>query len=116
MFDFLADILDSIKYFFTYIVDFLTSGIFDLLIDFALYLKDLLFLLWLKIAVYSVENATAFISSFTSNIDLTSSIESGWLSLPLEIREFLAFFRIPEILTMIFSAFVVRFFFKRFVS
>jgi hypothetical protein len=105
---FIADWFTNVNTFFQAAWTFMASGIYD-------FVKTILELLT-KSAIYSFFEFKIFmldigytvVQGIMQETGITALVTSAWSSVPAEMQQLLAFFNIPQGLTLIFSAIPTR--------
>lgn len=93
---------------FQYVLDFITEGVFELLRQFGEFLYSFVEMVFYDQLHYGCQLSIFLLNTLFGDIDFSGPILSAWNSLPLDIREFLVFFRLPQIVSILISAFTLR--------
>ncbi len=96
----------------TNIYDFFVNGIYDLLVEFTTYVLIKLTVATIEFKIFILGFSWDIAQEVLSTFDLSSKIQSGFDSVPSNIRNMLYFFRLPEVITNLLGGFVGRYVFK----
>ena len=90
------------------ILDFLYDNTVGVLKGLCLYyLKISAVFMYIKMHV-ALELAVDLFDAYIAPIDLKGEVNEVWLLLPTEIRSFLCFLRLPDAISLILSAYILR--------
>lgn len=99
----------SVPDFFVAIFEFLTTGIVEFFISLGAYIMDSLTCLFLKIALIMLNFLWAIVKVLLVDLNLSSKLAAAFAGFDSDIVRMIIFFRIPESLNLILSAFIIRF-------
>ena len=71
-------------------------------------LTKLMIYSWLQMKVFIADVALEVVKEISEETGIASLIRSSWAAIPAEVQGTLNFFKIPQGLTLIFSAFPAR--------
>lgn len=91
------------------IADWFTTGIYQFVVDATGWLFSTAILLWIKIQTDGIEFAWSVAKSILNNLGVQSYLSSFWGMLPEKVAQGLYFFKIPESINLLLTAFVTRF-------
>lgn len=91
---------------YAFILQFLFSDIYQFAVDAFAYLSVELFVLWIKIKIFTITFFADAAVAIIDQIDLSTFIEQYWSSISPNALYVLSYFKIPESLNIIFSAMV----------
>ena len=106
--EWLSSWLDQLNVFIAYVWTFLTDGIYDLGKEFLVVLTKAAIYTYFKALLLGAEIAHEAVMSILADTGLMNPVRSAYSGSPPTVQASLAFFRIPESLTVIFSAFATR--------
>lgn len=93
---------------FQYLIHALTDGLVAILKEYCLYylkISEVFFYIKLRVGL---EVAIELIDVYLAPLDLKSPIYSAWSAIPGELRSMLCFFRIPDAVSILLSAYAMR--------
>lgn len=94
------------------ILDWLTSGIYDVLTDFAAYLISLLTVIYLKLSVTALEFSWDIASQILNDLQFSAFLASIYSGFDSQIKDLLLWLRIPDFASTVTTAYVTRFVMK----
>lgn len=94
---------------FNWISDFFTSGIYKLITDSYASLIEWWLLSKLKWALWLLGFAWNIAQSLLANLGISSALSAAWGSLDSAVLQSLMFFRVPDVVNIMLSAFSTRF-------
>lgn len=106
--DFLVTWFDQVTEFVAWIWEFFTNGIYDFFKEALSALTKVLIYSYLQTQLFAIEIAHDAVMSLLDDVGVIDQVDSAFGSLPAEVRSGLSFFRIPESVGVIFSAFATR--------
>jgi len=98
--------------FFQAISDFFTTGIYDFAVSVTSYFITMLTIGKIESQIWLMGFAWDIAKDIIQTFDVSGKIQTAFDQTPSEIRSYLYFFRIPEVLTNIFSGLVGRYVFR----
>ncbi len=101
--------------FFDSIYQFLTVGIYDLLVEFTSYILINLTISLIELKIFLLQFSWDIAKEILSTFDLSSKIQEGLDTVPTAERQLIYFFRLPEVISNLMAGLVGRFVF-RFIS
>lgn len=101
--------ISTVPDFFIAIFQFLTTGIVEFFISLGAYIMDSLTCLFLKVALLMLNFLWAIIKTLLIDLNLSGRLATAFGGFEPGIISMILFFRIPEALNLILSAFVLRF-------
>ena len=104
----LASWLDSANTFFQYIWDFMAAGIYEFFKDALVIVTKALIYSYLQFKVFMLDIALTVVKEIAQESGVVSAVQSAWGGIPGDMQSMLAFFKIPQGLTLIFSAIPAR--------
>jgi hypothetical protein len=104
--------LESISNFFTYIQDWLESGIYEFFTQATAYMIESAILGYINTLALMIPFAWGVAKVILEDFGITSMIETAWNVLPSEARQMIAFFAIDDALNIILNAAVTKFVLK----
>ncbi|KPZ27801.1 Bacteriophage protein [Pseudomonas coronafaciens pv. coronafaciens] len=107
-FSWLAHWLDSANTFFQYIWDFMATGIYQFFKDALVIVTKALIYSYLQFKILMLDISVTVVKEISEESGVTALVKSSWASIPGDIQSTLAFFKIPQGLTLIFSAIPAR--------
>jgi phosphosulfolactate synthase (CoM biosynthesis protein A) len=105
---FIADFFNQIIDFITYVWDFIYTGIYDLVKEFLVALTKAAIYAYLSGLIFVADIARDAVMSILQDFGIIQAIKNAYGLLPPEIQSLAAYFRIPESLGVIFTAFPTR--------
>lgn len=108
-FSFLTTFFEQFFGFLQYVWDWFTVGIYQFFTDLMAYFTKIAMLVWLQSTIVAVQVATKVVQSIVNDLGVLDSLQSIYNSMPSDVRSIAAFFRIPEAIGMVLSAYPVRF-------
>jgi hypothetical protein len=99
----------SVPDFFVAIFQFLTTGIVEFFISLGAYIMDSLTCLVLKVALLMLDFLWAIVKVLLIDLNLSGRLTAAFAGFDNDIVRMIIFFRIPEALNLILSAFIIRF-------
>ncbi|RMT02623.1 hypothetical protein ALP53_200020 [Pseudomonas savastanoi pv. phaseolicola] len=100
--------LDSANTFFQFIWDFMGTGIYQFFKDALVIITKALIYSYLQFKILMLDIAVTVVKEISEESGVTALVKSAWGSIPGDIQSTLAFFKIPQGLTLIFSAIPAR--------
>lgn len=94
--------------FFDNVWNWLTEGIYDVLSDALAALIEFLVEGYLDLLLWAVPFAWGVAQTVIQDLQLSQHINTAWSLLPTQAANTLAFFRIPEVIVIIVSAYAAR--------
>ncbi|KPY20009.1 hypothetical protein ALO89_200097 [Pseudomonas coronafaciens pv. porri] len=107
-FSWLAHWLDSANTFFQYIWDFMATGIYQFFKDALVIVTKALIYSYRQFKILMLDISVTVVKEISEESGVTALVKSSWASIPGDIQSTLAFFKIPQGLTLIFSAIPAR--------
>lgn len=101
--------MDAFTNFFDYIQDWLNSGIYGLLTDFAAYFIKQAVLSYLALLNFAIPFAWGIAKSIIADLNLSALINSAWDDLPSSSQAIATAFKIPEVINTAVTGFVTKF-------
>ncbi|TBW03706.1 DUF2523 domain-containing protein [Azotobacter chroococcum] len=105
---FISDFFVSVSQFFQSIWDFLWVGIYDFVKEVMAYATKAAIYTYIQISIFLVDVAYEVVQDILVDLNVAAQVESAYNSIPGQMRNTLAFFGVPEALTVIFSAVPTR--------
>lgn len=105
---FISDFFVNVSTFFQSIWDFLYSGIYDFVKEVMAFLTKVAIYSYIQISILLVEVAYEVAQDIFIDLNVAAQVQSAYNSIPDQMRNTLAFFGVPEALTIIFSAVPTR--------
>ncbi|WP_443691452.1 DUF2523 family protein [Pseudomonas sp.] len=105
---FIADWFTSANTFFQYVWTFLSSGIFDFVKTVLVFFSKMLIYSFVEFKLFMLDIAYSVVQEIMQETGITLLVTSAWSSIPANVQQTLAFFNIPQGLTLIFSAIPTR--------
>jgi hypothetical protein len=93
-------------------VDFFDTGIYELLTEFTAYLIISFTISFIESQIWLLSFSWDIAREILTTFDISGKIQTAFDETPSEIRSLLYFFRIPEVLTNIFSGLIGRYVFR----
>lgn len=109
MIDYLKSALDSLISFFTSIYDFITLGIYDILVWFAANLIELTTVEVLEFKLWVMGFAWDVAQQIVTDLHVSEYLSSAWASLDPEVAGLLSILRVPDALLVVLSGYITRF-------
>lgn len=103
------DFISSVPDFFVAIFQFLTTGIVEFFISLAAYIMDSFTCLYLKFALLMLDWYWVIVRQLLIDLNLSGRLSAAFGSFDSPVIQMILFFRIPETLSLILSAFIIRF-------
>jgi len=100
--------LDQVTTFINFVWEWFTTGIYELGKEFLIVLTKAAIWAYFQCLLLGVEIAHSAVTSIIEDTGLMDAVRSAYSSLPPTVQASLAFFRIPESLGVIFTAFATR--------
>lgn len=97
MFDWLVDFIQ-------YIWDWFAAGIYDFFVAAFAYAGLVITKVWLKFQLFMLDAAFKLYSEFVESLNLSEYLQQKYNSLDSAVISTLAYFKVPEGLTLIFNA------------
>lgn len=110
--DYLAaiyNLIASVPDFFIAIFEFLNNGIVEFFISFGAYMSDGLTVLFISVCLTTLDFIWAIFRVLLVDLDISHRLSTSFDSFNSDTLNMILFFKIPESLSMILSAFVTRF-------
>ncbi|MGL4317344.1 MAG: DUF2523 family protein [Pseudomonas sp.] len=107
-FGFIADFFTGINDFVSYVWDFMQSGIYQFFKDLLVTITKALIWSYLQATIFFLDVAYTVVQEILEDVGVTQQVQSMYGQIPADVRSTLAFFNVPQALTMIFSAFPTR--------
>lgn len=104
----LLDIVDSIVDIRQQIEDFLSVGIYHFFIKWFAEFMKWFFVLWYKFKLFAITFAYDVAKEILDSINMSSMVEMAFISLDSKVMQIVTFFRIPEAINIILSAYTTR--------
>jgi hypothetical protein len=104
----LLDIVNSIIDINQEIIDFRQTGIYHFFVEWFAELMKWFYVGWYKSKLFAITFAWDVAQEILSSLNLSDAIESAFNSLDSKLLAVVSFFRIPEGLNLILSAYVTR--------
>ena len=108
MFQWLYEIWYAITKFFDVIIGFLSEGIYTFFEQTFVYMLQWMILVKINVAILSLEVVSGILMTLYGSLNVGGELQLIWSNIPLEIRQILSFFRVPQAITIIMSAYVTR--------
>ncbi|WP_341524003.1 DUF2523 family protein [Pseudomonas sp. G.S.17] len=106
--DFVISWMGSVTDFFQAAWDFMDSGIYTFVKDLLVILTKALIYSFLQFKILMLDVGYEVVQEILQESGVTELVKSAWASIPGNIQSMLAFFKIPQGLTLIFSAIPTR--------
>lgn len=106
--EWIAGFFDQVTTFINYVWEWMTNGIYELGKEFLIVLTKAAIYTYFQILLLGVEIAHSAVTSIIEDTGLMDAVRSAYSQLPPGVQASLAFFRIPESLAVIFTAFATR--------
>jgi len=106
--DFIISWMGSVTGFFQAAWDFMDSGIYTFTKELLVIVTKALIYSFLQFKILMLDVAYEVIQELLRESGVTELVKSAWASIPGNIQSMLAFFKIPQGLTLIFSAIPTR--------
>lgn len=91
------------------IENFFSTGIYEFFTKFFAEFIKWAVVLWYKFKLFSITFSYDIASEILSSLNLSQTIDSAFNSLDSRVAKFVSFFRIPEAVSLIISAYTTRF-------
>jgi len=95
--------------FFNHLWDWLNNGVVDLFTAVIAYLIEKLFLFALDFILWAVPFAWGIAKQIMTDLSISERLNAAFEVLPSDLLSTIFFFRVPEALNLIISAFITRF-------
>jgi hypothetical protein len=105
---FIADWFTTVNTFFQAAWTFMASGLFDFAKSMLELLTKSLIYSFFEFKIFMLDIAYTVVQEIMQETGITALVTSAWSSIPADIQQLLAFFNIPQGLTLIFSAIPTR--------
>lgn len=105
----LVDIVNAVVQVGQTVSDFITTGIYDLLVKFTAWFIQWSVVGYWKIKLAAIEFSWDVASEIITTLNISSYINSAWSSLNSQVLSMFVFFRIPEAVNIVVSAGVSKF-------
>jgi|LSQX01.1.fsa_nt_gb hypothetical protein len=96
--------LDWLFDFIQWVWDWLAAGIYDFFVAAAAYVSLVSFKIWLKFQFFLLDVGFKLYTDFLESLNISDYLQDKYNSLDSGVLSVLAFFRVPEGLTLIFNA------------
>lgn len=103
-FSWLGPFFNGITAFMLAIWTFFTSGIYDFFVAALVIATKASIYSYLQFTLFSLDIAYTVVQEILQESGVTALVKSSWASIPGDIQSTLAFFNVPQGLTLIFSA------------
>lgn len=100
--------INSVTDFFNFIWEFVSSGIYQFFKDIFVILTKLMIYSWLQTKIFMLDVALEVVKEIVEETGIAALVRSAWSSIPADVQGTLSFFKIPQGLTLVFSAFPAR--------
>ncbi|MDO6785908.1 DUF2523 family protein [Neptunomonas phycophila] len=104
--------LESISNFFTFIENWINSGIYTFFTEVTAYAIESAILGYINMLAWVIPFAWGVAKVILEDFGITSMIETAWNILPSDTRHLLAFFAVDDALNIILNAAVTKFVLK----
>lgn len=101
--------MEAFGNFFDFITDWLNSGVYGLLTDFAAYLIKQAVLAYLALLNFAIPFAWGIAKSILQDLNLSALINAAWDDLPTMSQAVATSFKVPEIINTAITGFVTKF-------
>lgn len=105
---FISDFFVSVSAFFQSIWDYVYIGIYDFTKEVMVFLTKVAIYSYIQATIMAYEVAYEVVQDLLVDLGISAKIESAYSAIPAQMRNTLAFFGVPEALTIIFSAIPTR--------
>lgn len=95
--------------FFNNIIDFLSTGIYDVLKEFVAYILSNLLLGYLKFQLVALEFFWDVGGRMLDDLQVNDLLAGAFDMLPVDIKQMAYFFRLPESINLIVNAFMTKY-------
>lgn len=107
-FSFITDFFAHIYEFIQYLWDWMTTGIYLFIKEVMVFLTKVLIYAYFKSMIFAAQIGYEVVQDIFDDLGVTQEVQSAYSLIPEDMRNTLAFFRIPEALTIVFSAVPTR--------
>ena len=94
------------------IVKFFTDTIYTFAVDFSKWFSKKCYVLWFETQLFVMKVGYEISSEIFTGLNLSSSLGAAYASIDIRLAQVLNFFRIPEALNILLSAFTTKFIFN----
>lgn len=105
---FISEFFVNVSQFFQAAWDFIASGIYDFTKETMVFLTKVAIYSYIETSIFLVDVAYEVVQDIFVDLGIASQVQSAYSTIPGEIQNTLAFFGVPEALTIIFSAVPTR--------
>ncbi|MFC2974075.1 DUF2523 family protein [Azotobacter bryophylli] len=105
---FISDFFVNVSQFFQAAWDFIASGIYDFVKETMVFLTKVAIYSYIETSIFLVDVAYEVVQDIFVDLGIAAQVQSAYGTIPGEIQNALAFFGVPEALTIIFSAVPTR--------
>lgn len=107
-FSWIGDFFNNIQLFFQDIWQFVYSGIYDFVKEAFVVVTKLMIYAYFQSLIFCIDIAHDVVQDLLAETGVTQHVQQAYSNIPADIRQMLAFFNIPQGLTLIFSAIPTR--------
>jgi len=105
---FISDFFVNVSHFFQAAWDFIASGIYDFVKETMVFLTKVAMYSYIETSIFLVDVAYEVVQDILVDLNIASQVQAAYNSIPGQFQNTLAFFGVPEALTIIFSAVPTR--------
>lgn len=107
-FSFLTEFFGHLYDFIQYIWNWMYVGVYEFIKEILVVLTKAAIYTYFRMMIFAAEIGFEVVQDIFSDLGVTQEVQSAYTSIPEDMRNTLAFFRIPEALTLLFSAIPTR--------
>lgn len=108
MFDLISNFFDQITGFIDFIWEWFATGIYEIIKDLLVAATKIMIYSAIQMAIFSADIASEVVRDLSADLHVTQYAQNAYNNIPINMRNTLDFFGVPQALTIILTAIPTR--------